>query len=319
MTLNFGIGLPTSRPATEIISLAMETEKYGFHRIWIGDHYHSRNPFLLLTAIGAQTNQIQLCTGITNPFHLSSAVLASTALSLNELSNGRFLLGLGVGDELTLKQIDMYPQKPVTAVRQCVTAIRDLWNGKTVSSYVNGFQWHEARLRINQQDHISIYLGAQGAGMAQLAFEIADGLIMNASSPVDYRWLSSVGKSPLKDFETVAYFIVELTNSPSSYLKQLVAQIIAGASRSMLTRHNIAHEDANRIKQLVQKRRRQEINEMVTNQMIDSFSVVGARSEIEERIEELRKERVSGFIFGGPLALDHRIGIQLLSELIKSF
>jgi len=113
----FGVGLPTSQPYQETLQLAIDAEVSGFKQVWIGDHYQSRNPFLLLAVIAGGTNKIQLCTGITNPFHVPPAVLASTAITLDELAGGRVLLGLGVGDAITLRQIGTYPSKPVSTMR----------------------------------------------------------------------------------------------------------------------------------------------------------------------------------------------------------
>ncbi|MHA2230966.1 MAG: LLM class flavin-dependent oxidoreductase [Candidatus Hodarchaeales archaeon] len=316
----FGVGLPTSRPSEETLQLAVDVEALGFGQVWIGDHYHSRNPFLLLATIATHTHQIKLCTGITNPFQISPAVLASTIVTLDELSNGRVLLGLGVGDETTLKQIGVYPANPVSAMSQCVAVIRDLWEGKSISGFVGPFQWEGARLKIGPPNRLPIYIGAQNIGMVRLALEKGDGLVMNASSPLDYRWINRIGINERpKSFQTIAYLIVEINNAPSSLLRQLLAQIVAGASNKMLERHEIPLEDADQIIRFVRQGRYQEAGQAITERMIDSFAVVGSLSMVEMRIEELRREKVNGFIFGGPLAEDRREGLRNLAEIAQSF
>ncbi|MFX0114603.1 MAG: LLM class flavin-dependent oxidoreductase [Candidatus Hodarchaeota archaeon] len=317
---SFGVGLPTSRPSHETLQFAVEIEKLGFDQVWIGDHYHSRSPFLLLATIAAYTDQIKLCTGITNPFQTSPAVLASTILTLDELTSGRVLLGLGVGDEITLRQIGVYPPKPVAAMRQCIDIIRNLWKGKPVSGLVGPFQWDKAQLRISTQECLPIYVGAQNVGMVRLAFEIGDGLVMNASSPLDYHWISQIrAKKRPKAFQTIAYLILEIGNDPSSLLKQLLSQIVAGASKTMLERHEIPLEMANRVVQFIRQGRYPEAGQALTKRMIDAFAVTGSLSMVERRIQDLKKEKVDGFIFGGPLAKDRQEGLRKLAEIARSF
>jgi 5,10-methylenetetrahydromethanopterin reductase len=316
----FGVGLPTSRHSQETLQLALDAEKAGFGQVWIGDHYHSRNPFLLLAMIAAHTHHIKLCTGITNPFQISPAVLASMTATLDELANGRVLLGLGVGDEITLKQIGVYPAKPVSAMRQCISKIRDLWEGKTISGSIGPFQWDDARLRIIPQRRLPMFIGAQNIGMVRLAFEMGDGLVMNASSPLDYRWINQIttGK-PSKSFQTIAYLIVEMGNAPSPLFKQLLAQIVAGAAQKVLERHDIPSDDAEQVIRFVHQGRYLEAGQAITTRMIDAFGVVGSSNMVEVRIEELQNENVDGFIFGGPLAEDRREGLRTLGELAQSF
>ncbi|MFQ5981287.1 MAG: LLM class flavin-dependent oxidoreductase [Candidatus Heimdallarchaeota archaeon] len=316
----FGVGLPTSRPSEETLRLAVDVESLGFGQVWIGDHYHSRNPFLLLATIATHTHQIKLCTGITNPFQISPAVLASTIATLDELTNGRVLLGLGVGDETTLKQIGVYPANPVSAMSQCIAVIRDLWEGKSVSGFVGPFQWEEACLKIRPPHRLPLYIGAQNIGMVRLALEMGDGLVMNASSPLDYRWINKIEINKRStSFQTIAYLIVEINKAPSTLLRQLLAQIVAGASNRMLERHEIPLEDADQIIRFVRQGRYQAAGQAITKRMIDSFAVVGSLGMVEMRIEELRKENVNGFIFGGPLAEDRRKGLRNLAEIAQSF
>ncbi|MFW9916672.1 MAG: LLM class flavin-dependent oxidoreductase [Candidatus Thorarchaeota archaeon] len=316
----FGVGLPTSRHSQETLQLAMDAEKVGFGQVWIGDHYHSRNPFLLLATIAAHTRRIKLCTGITNPFQISPAVLASMTATLDELANGRVLLGLGAGDEITLNQIGVYPANPVSAMRQCISTIRELWEGKTISGPIGPFQWNDVRLKITPQRRLPVFIGAQNTRMVRLAFEMGDGLVMNASSPLDYRWINQIRTNKRsKSFQTIAYLIVEIGKVPSSLFKQLLAQIVAGASQKMLNRHGIPSDDAEQVIRFVRQGRYSEAGQAITARMIDGFGVVGSSNMVEMRIEELRKEKVDGFIFGGPLAEDRREGLRTLGEFVRAF
>jgi 5,10-methylenetetrahydromethanopterin reductase len=319
MALNFGIGLPNSRPTVEVCELAKKAENEGFNRIWLGDHYFNRNPFLLLSAIAGQTSQIQLGTAITNPFHISPAVIATTALTLDELSNNRFLLGLGPGDKITLHEIGIYPKKPLIALHQSIKAIRDLWSGELVSGTIGNHHWNKAKLKLPSKRPIPIFVGVQGKMMTKLALEVGDGLIFNGCTPFDFQWIKTIGRPSIKDFEMIAYLITEISDDASPLLKLWVAQVVAGLSPEILAIHDIPLNDFQLIAQLIKKKQYPAAQAVVTPQMLDSFSVLGKPNVVEARLEELRKEGVKGYIFGGPLAKDRQTGIHILSEIIHSF
>ncbi len=317
--ITFGVGLPTSQSSTETIKLAVTAESLGFDQIWIGDHYHSRNPFLLLTAIACQTQKIKLCTGVTNPFHVSPAVLAATALTLEELAIGRTILGLGIGDEITLNQIGVYPDSPIEALRQRTVAIRDLCLGKTISETFGQTVWKNVRLRMKHQP-IPIYLGVQGTRMINLALEVADGIIVNSSSPSDYQRIVQLKeKNQEKPKKIIGYLIIELEQTASSLLRRLVSQIIAGASESTLNRHNINNQEVDRIKEFIQREQYQKAGNALTNQMLENFAIVGSKQNVEQRIEDIITQGTDGVILGGPLAKSRSEGLQKLAQLLDKF
>ncbi|MEM2058705.1 MAG: 5,10-methylenetetrahydromethanopterin reductase, partial [Thermoproteota archaeon] len=186
MNLKFGIEFVPATSIDGLVSSTVQAENVGFDHVWITDHYANRCVYVALTLASLNTKRVKLGTGVTNPFHIHPAWTASTIATLNEVSNGRAVLGLGPGDRSTLSQLGLKMDKPLTAVKEAVEIIRKLWSGDKVNFSGDVFQLFNARLGFKPSSPIPIYVGAQGPKMLELAGAIGDGVLINASHPKDF-------------------------------------------------------------------------------------------------------------------------------------
>jgi alkanesulfonate monooxygenase SsuD/methylene tetrahydromethanopterin reductase-like flavin-dependent oxidoreductase (luciferase family) len=92
MKLSFG---PWGETLHEFVEAGIDAEKKGFETLWTSELH--RTPFVPLTALATKTSTIKLGSGVALAFLRSPLTLALTAMDLNEISNGRFILGLGSG------------------------------------------------------------------------------------------------------------------------------------------------------------------------------------------------------------------------------
>ena len=129
------------------------------------------------------TNKISLGTGVTNPYTRNAAIIASSIASINELSGGRAILGIGPGDKATFDKMGIDWDKPLTKVRESVQAIRAFLAREQVNQA--GFKGAQMSFAAGK---IPIYIGAQGPKMLELAGAIADGVLINASHPEDFKF-----------------------------------------------------------------------------------------------------------------------------------
>jgi 5,10-methylenetetrahydromethanopterin reductase len=131
---------------------------------------------VILSAIATATTRIEIGTCIVNPYTLHPAEMAMMAATLDELSGGRFNLGLASGAAEFLKWVGITPEKPLTAVRETVEAARRLLAGERVAFEGEFLQWtNEAYLRFDAPRQVPIYIGAMSPKMLSLIGEIADG------------------------------------------------------------------------------------------------------------------------------------------------
>jgi 5,10-methylenetetrahydromethanopterin reductase len=151
--------------------LAHAAEQAGFDQFWVSDDLFLRSVWIILSAVAQATERIQLGTCIVNPYTMHPAEMAMAAGALDELSGGRFCLGISSGAGDFLNWVGVTPEQPVRAVVETVKALRGLFAGERPD--VKGWT-PEAYLRFPTRQ-IPIYIGAMSPAMLRSIGRIADG------------------------------------------------------------------------------------------------------------------------------------------------
>lgn len=176
--VEYAVGLPPSAPAAELVEVAEEVERLGYRRLWINDERLERDPFTILAAVADRTRQILIGPGVTNPYSRHPALVATAIATLDELSGGRAVLGLGAGGT-NHRALGIERRAPVTALREAIELIRGLWAGETVTVDGSVVRADEAKLDFPAaRRRIPIYIGARGPRVLELAGAVADGVIV---------------------------------------------------------------------------------------------------------------------------------------------
>jgi len=183
-------------PAAEIARLARRAEDAGFDALWTSEMFH--DPFLPLSAAAASTSRITLGTSIALAFVRSPWVTALSALDLDVLSEGRFVLGLGTGlKRLNERWHGVAYGKPTPHIRECIQVIRLItqrahtgepirFSGQYYDVDIQGWRRPLAPVR----EKIPMYLAGVREGMIRTAAEVADGLL---GHPIySLRWINEV-------------------------------------------------------------------------------------------------------------------------------
>ena len=151
--MRFGIEFVPEIPIPKLVKLVKLSEEVGFQYVWITDHYNNRNVYITLASIAYQTNKIKLGPGVTNPVLISPAWTASAMLTLNEISGGRAVLGLGPGDKATFSKLGFGFKSPLTRMRESILAIRSLMVGKAADFEGKVLSFSKAKLNFKTQLH----------------------------------------------------------------------------------------------------------------------------------------------------------------------
>jgi 5,10-methylenetetrahydromethanopterin reductase len=176
--VEYGVGLPPSAPVADLVALAEEVERLGYRYLWVNDERLERDPFTVLAAMAQRTDRVRLGPGVTNPYSRHPALIATATATLDELSGGRAVLGLGAGGT-NHRALGIERKAPVTALRDAIELVRDLWAGSTATVEGDVVRAREAKLDFAaQRPQIPIYIGGRGPRVLELAGEVADGVIV---------------------------------------------------------------------------------------------------------------------------------------------
>ena len=224
----------------ELAGYARMAEDAGFGSLWVTERYFHEETFSMLGYLAASARRIRLGVGVVNPYTRHPALLGMGAATLDRLSGGRMMLGLGRSDvEVIAGRMGMEYRAPLSRLRGTVASLRDMWSGKRGSAEYAGVRLHNVGLAtLPVQESLPVYLAAIGPRALRLAGEVADGVLLNAYAPVEYiRWAakevrdaaSNVGRDP-DSIDITCMLIVRLTDDPAAMLPSLrerVARLIA--------------------------------------------------------------------------------------------
>ena len=117
----------------EVLKIARIAEDLGYESIWVPEAW-GYEQFQLLAEIAGETSRIKLATGIANVFSRSAGLLAMSAATLDEISEGRVILGLGTSGKNVVENFHGRPyRKPLTHLRETIGICKALWRGERLT------------------------------------------------------------------------------------------------------------------------------------------------------------------------------------------
>ena len=178
------------------LELAKYAEDQGFSEIWQADTRLARDCVVLMSAILAETSSLRVGSGVLPIYTRNPAVIAATWSTMWELGGltpdgeSRVMLGLGAWWEPIASRVGADRRKPLTAMRENVEAIRQLFTMDEVTYEGEFVHLDRVRLDVAYGDtgprDIPIYIGATGPKMLELTGEICDGVVLNYVVSPDY-------------------------------------------------------------------------------------------------------------------------------------
>lgn len=188
MSPRLGVALAPEGPLDELVATAVAAERLGYGSVWVNDDRLQKDLFGVLAAMAGATSTVRLGPGVTNPYSRHPALLAAAIATLDELSGGRAVLGLGAGGT-NHRALGIERRTPATALREAITVVRGLLAGDEVTLDGTVVSARQARLDFTPvRASVPIHVGARGPKMLRTAGELADGVIIgNLASPAGWR------------------------------------------------------------------------------------------------------------------------------------
>jgi F420-dependent oxidoreductase-like protein len=306
--VRLGLTLPyTDRlPREAVITLVEAADRLGYDTLWIAEAY-GWDAFTVLAELACRTERVKLGTGIINVFSRSPALIAQSAASMDNISGGRFVLGLGTsGHQVVEGWHGVRFERGVRRLRETMEIVRGVLRRERLNYQGEIFQLDQGLKLITHpvRDRIPIYLATlTPAGMA-LAGEMADGWIPVFFSPQHWESVlrpplaagaERAGRS-LDELSICVYQTVIVTDDMEAgrdAMRQHLALYIGGmGSReknyyNQLFRRYGFEAEARQIQDLYLDRRREEAMAALTPEMIDLVTIIGPLEECRRRLAEL--------------------------------
>ncbi len=312
--MRLGLTLPyTDRlPREMTLAFVRAADRLGYDTIWIAEAY-GWDAFTTLTEIACNTERLKLGTGIVNVFSRSPALIAQSAASLDNISGGRFVLGLGTsGHQVVEGWHGVRFERGVRRLRETIDIVRTILRRERLSYDGEIFHMDMGLKLITHplRDDVPIYLATLTPAGIALAGEMADGWIPVFFSPSHWesvlrpalaKGAEKAGRT-LEDVSVCVYQTVIVTDDVQAgrdAMRPHLALYIGGMGsreknyyNELFCRYGFEAE-ARRVQELYLDRRREEARAAITPEMIDLVTIIGPLEECRSRLAGLASVGVS--------------------------
>ena len=306
----------------EFVELARLAETLGFDQIWLSNDLFFRSAPVVLAAAATSTSRIALGTCVLNPYSIHPAEIAMAAATLQEVSHGRFLLGIAAGAEDFLTWAGIDRPAPLRRTREAIVAIRELCAGRRPADVDgSGAGWDRtARLHVPAAP-TPIYLGAMSPRMLELIGDVADGGLPLLYPPESYRdtighigaGLDRSGRAP-GDVDIAACIWVSVDEDAAAARRPLAEKLAyfgASFGPGVLARVGV---DPGSLAELRGLDLAQAVERLPPEML--TLGVSGTPADVVDRCRGLVAAGARHVSFGPPLGPDRLRAVRLLGEQV---
>lgn len=312
-----------------VLRTAQIADDLGYHSIWIPEAW-AYEQFQLLTEVAVHTKRIKLATGIANVFSRSPGLLAMSAATLDEISEGRAILGLGTSGKLVIENFHGVPyRKPLTRLRETVNIIRALWRGDRLTPELSAdmdLRHYKLEMKPFRAD-IPIYIASLQEKAIHEIGRIADGWVPTFW-PYDHfkeglEWVAAgareAGRDPaqIELAPFVAVIPLDDVDVARSMIKPLVSFYIGGMGtyyHDMFCRYGFK-KNADEVRDLYNAGNRKEAGAAVSDALIDSIAICGPLDHCKAKMDEWKANGVGTFLMNLPAGVPVEMAQPLLEQL----
>lgn len=300
--MRLGLVLSTDYSVADSLPLAQRAEALGFDSLWLGEAW-GRDLFTQLGYLAAHTSRIKLATGIVNVFSRTPGLVAQSIATLDELSHGRAILGLGSSGERVVRNwhgLDF--EAPLQRTREYIEIVRLALAGKRVDYQGKFFKLQGFTLRFRpRRERVPIYLAALGPRNLRLTGELADGwspVFFAPSRLPQFREElergAQVAGRRAADVQLAPWLLTSMDPDPAvarMRAKRHIAFYIGGMGRyyhELFSRYGFGAEVAQ--VQYLWNGDREVAAETVSDAMLDHVAIVGDAQACRTRLKLLEKD-----------------------------
>lgn len=340
-----GVCMLSTTPIDEYIKVARVADEVGLDSVWVAEGYHffrdlgePRSATTIAAAIALATKRIRIGLGIVPPFTRHPSLLAMEAVTLADLSDGRFILGLGAAKAASV-HMDMGPDKikPVPAHRDAITIVRALLKGDALDYKGTVFSVDApARRPQDRVHHVPIAVGATGPLMIKLAGAMADIILLPTfTTPAFVTYARGQIEKGLREsgrtFDdvqigaTLPFSVHRDSRKARDSIRRLTAVYITNKVQNirddtLMQAAGLTAEEAVPIAQAKAERGIDAATAMVTDEIMDKVVIAGNPEEVSAKLIALLKEGLTLPLLYQVIGPDREEAIRLVaSDVLPAF
>ena len=278
-------------PPNHVGSVALAAEARGFSGVWFGETT-LRDASVLATIATLSTEKIEIGTSIVNVFSRSAGQLALLASTLNELSRGRFTLGLGVSTTAIVENWHgLAFTQPIRRLEETVVLLRRYFSGEKFTYAGKFASPKNARMRIGMPPKIA--LAALNDGMVKKAALLADRVILNFYPATRIKHARSLIENEIQRSDktkppnlSVMLYADVLGDGEEGIDagRELISFYASSPAYSNLFSTIGFKDEANAMQEAWKRKDKDSVKKNVARRMIDELMVIGGMSELGERV-----------------------------------
>jgi F420-dependent oxidoreductase-like protein len=332
VTLGYSTGYWGSGPPAGALEAILEADRLGFSSVWTAEAYGS-DSLTPLAWWGSQTKNVRLGTSIVQMSARTPAATAMAAMTMDHLSNGRFILGLGASGPQVVEGWygQPYP-KPLARTREYVDIVRQIISRRAPVDFHGEFYdmpfkdgtglGKPLKSTIHpRRDSIPIYLGAEGPKNVALSAEICDGWLPLFYSPKEdayYRnclneGFAKSGEANKADRFEVAAVLTVIPGDDIEKCADMVRPFLAlyaggmgarGANFHFEVFARMGYEDvALKVQDLYLAGKKDEAAAAIPLAMVEDVALIGPPDKIRDEAAKWRETCITSFLVGGPASV----------------
>lgn len=299
------LGFNPTISGKEAADYALAAETHGYESFWIHENPFIKDAISLLSSAMPATKMIKLGSGCVSVVTRHPLLAATTFQTLNDMSGGRIIMGVGLGGfpwlpKLNVKVFPVQETKPLRRIKEFLTVINGLLNGDSVSLNGEFFKVTDIKLETKPSRKLPVYLAAFGPLSLKMAPKIVDGVIISPALMTPETTAQKVqfvreGEKSGKTIDVASYMLTTVSGDivkarnlmRSNYF--LIYQVADVLRPEIFEPYGLHEKDLEPIKQAWRKKDLAAAAKAMPDAAIDALTLTGSANQCAERLKDYRK------------------------------
>jgi probable F420-dependent oxidoreductase len=308
--LTFGVTVLPDPPFSRFLELVQLSEKQGFEYAWTYDsHILWQESYATLPIVADHTERIKLGHFVTNPGIRDATITASWYATMQDLSNGRMVMGIGRGDS-SRRVVGLKPVKVADFEARCAM-LKDLMNGRKVS-------WNDKELELawvrSELPEIEMWIAGYGPRALAVAGRVGDGVIIQLADPQIIQWIMETARKSAEEAGRDPSALKCIVGAPSKVTDDLpkardevrwFPAMVSNHVMDLIEKYGFESEIPAALTDYVKARKFYDYKdhsrvgaahgEFVTDAIAERFTVIGNVEQCVQKLRELESVGVDQF------------------------